>query len=238
MASVILKSKALSGLTLTLQLYPLSSGTIANTGGDALTETTNGHFEATVAETLTGVYSAEVLNGSAVVYEGFVNMTYDPAYIDDPTQLGPALDDIEATITSFSAAALQQLQAAPIVVTQPLGPNAAVTITRGMDYNEDDNRAIVWTDSAAAWPVLTSATITVYVWGKSSQGRPLKVFSGSVKTATGGTKQVQLELTAAQTTGMAAGDWVYGVKAVLASGTTIDLIRPVHQWKVLDFPQP
>jgi hypothetical protein len=239
MAVVNLQSKALTGLSLTLQLYPLGSGVLANTGGDVCTETANGNFNATVGESLTGVHHATYVLTStgAVLYEGLANMSEDPAYVDSTTQLIEDLD-VDISITSFSSAALQQLQAAPIVITQPLGPGAAVSITRGMDYNEDDNRAIVWTDSAVEWPVLTAATITIYVWGKSAQGRPLKVFAGSVKTATGDTKQVQLELTDSQTSGMAAGDWVYGVKATLSSGSIIDLIKPVHQWKVVDFPQP
>lgn len=350
MATVILKQTALAGKTLTLYLRSMSSGVVVNTGGDACSEGTTGHFAATVDETLTGLHEASFLNASgATQYGGWVNMSFNPAIVDSPDQLGfsstsqAALDgvasavntlttripgtvqpqsgdayarlgapagasvsadilevgtdvntllgritstlfngitsvadwlraimrsdasvsgvaiseinsgsgdydnesssleaiDVEVnttTVSAFTEAALQQLMANPITITQPLGTNATIDIVRGMDYSSSLSRAIVWTDSHDEWPTLTGATITVYAWGRGGTGRQVKAFAGAVVTGTGSPKQVKLELTAAQTKGMTAGDWTYGVKAVLSGGSTVDLLKPTHKWTVREFP--
>lgn len=361
MATIVLKSKSLTGRTLTVELQALGSGTVVNTGGDALTETSNGHFAGTVAETLTGVHAVDVLDGSAVVFTGFANMSFDPAYIESPTQLGFTTSDaallsgvssgvttlttripgtvqpqtgdsyarlgvpsgasiasdintvglavdgiqtdvdtllgrigsslftgitslahwlralsrsdgsVNATaiteinsgsggynnttdalqaiadngggggggeVTSFSESALQQLTNQGVIqVSQPLGADVTVTIVRGMDYQADDSRALYWTDTSAQWPDLTSATISVYAWNRGGFGRQVKSFTGSVIDPTGDTKQIRLELDSDDTSGMTAGDWTYGIKAVLNSGNIVDLVSPNKRWTVVEFPQ-
>jgi hypothetical protein len=52
-----------TGLTLTLWVY--QDGVLINTGGDSLTEIGNGHFQATVAESLSGTYTAQIQNTSS-----------------------------------------------------------------------------------------------------------------------------------------------------------------------------
>lgn len=61
-----------SGISLTVELYPYDSDTIANTGGDTLTEATNrkGLYTATVAETLNGWYTVHVKLAGAVIAVG------------------------------------------------------------------------------------------------------------------------------------------------------------------------
>lgn len=64
-----------SGLTLTVQLYPLDSDTIANgADGDSLVEATNrkGLYRATVAEAITGWHTAHVMLGSTPIGGGWV----------------------------------------------------------------------------------------------------------------------------------------------------------------------
>lgn len=55
--------------TLTAELYPYGSDTIANTGGDSCTEQTNdkGRYTATIAEVLAGQHHVKIKSGSAVV---------------------------------------------------------------------------------------------------------------------------------------------------------------------------
>jgi hypothetical protein len=68
---------------LTIELFPLAGGAITNTGGDTLTETTTGCFTATVAESLSGKYRADVLRSGSVVYQGTLN-TAISYVVDDP----------------------------------------------------------------------------------------------------------------------------------------------------------
>lgn len=77
MASTPVEIQAPSGRTLTLELYPLGSDTIANTGGDSLTENTNrkGFYQATVTESLTGWHQIVVKDGSTAVANGYIYLT-------------------------------------------------------------------------------------------------------------------------------------------------------------------
>ena len=74
--SATLELFAPTGLALTVELYPHGSDTIANTGGDSLTEATNrkGLYTATVAETLSGWHTAHVLLSGTVIAAGDVLM--------------------------------------------------------------------------------------------------------------------------------------------------------------------
>src|SRR5690606_23827382 len=77
MASTPVEIQAPSGRTLTLELYPLGSDTIANTGGDSLTEHTNrkGFYQATVTESLSGWHHVLVKDGSTAVANGYIYLT-------------------------------------------------------------------------------------------------------------------------------------------------------------------
>lgn len=68
----------LTGQTLTVELYPKGSDTIANgAGGDSLTEATNskGRYTASIAETLSGWHYYVAKSGSTVLRNGYVYMT-------------------------------------------------------------------------------------------------------------------------------------------------------------------
>jgi hypothetical protein len=65
MATVKVDLPIFTGLTLTLWVY--QDGVLINTGGDSLTEIGNGHFQATVAESLSGTYTAQIQNTSSQV---------------------------------------------------------------------------------------------------------------------------------------------------------------------------
>lgn len=74
----------LSGSTLTLRLYPRTSGSIANgAGGDVMTESGDGLFSATVAESLTGWHKAYADRSSAPVATGWVNMSDASPVVDE-----------------------------------------------------------------------------------------------------------------------------------------------------------
>lgn len=76
MATVRWHLDELTGSTLTLRLYPLTSGSIANgASGDAMTESGDGLFTATVAESLTGWHKAYADRSGVPVATGWVNMS-------------------------------------------------------------------------------------------------------------------------------------------------------------------
>lgn len=68
-----------SGLTLTVELYPEASDTIANGSGDSCTEATNrkGYYSATVEEALAGWYLAVFKSGSTPVGASWVLLADD-----------------------------------------------------------------------------------------------------------------------------------------------------------------
>ncbi len=80
MATTPVEFPAPSGLTLTVELYPYDSDTIANGSGDSATEYTNrkGLYSADVTEAITGFHHAIVKSGSNIV------ATYD-VYLEDTT---------------------------------------------------------------------------------------------------------------------------------------------------------
>ena len=80
MANKTLEVKAPSGLTLTLDLFPVGSDTRANGSGDTLTERTNagGIYSATVTEAITGWHDAVIKDDSSnVIGVGEVNIRTD-----------------------------------------------------------------------------------------------------------------------------------------------------------------
>lgn len=79
MADTTVQVIAPSGLSLTVELYALGSDVLANGSGDNLTEETNrkGLYAATVAEALSGIYSAHVKLGSAVIAVGWLELADD-----------------------------------------------------------------------------------------------------------------------------------------------------------------
>tara|TARA_R110000824_G_scaffold526_11_gene3389 strand:- start:5306 stop:8155 length:2850 start_codon:yes stop_codon:yes gene_type:complete len=88
-----------AGLTLTLELYPYGSDTIANGAGDACTEATNRHgvYSADVTEALTGLHHAIIVDGS-----GNLIATYSVDLLDDTSiyrcgDLTAGLNDISTS---------------------------------------------------------------------------------------------------------------------------------------------
>ena len=80
MANTVVELLSAAGLTLTLELYPEGSDTIANGAGDTLTEATNrdGLYTATVTEALAGYYYAKVIDGSSnLISAGWVKLADD-----------------------------------------------------------------------------------------------------------------------------------------------------------------
>lgn len=102
--SATLELMAPSGLTLTVQLYPYGSDTIANgVGGDSLVEETNrkGLYTATVSQGLSGMHTVHVLSGSTPILVSDVRM----------------VDGQTCRVRDADAAALQLLKAQRVIDT-------------------------------------------------------------------------------------------------------------------------
>jgi hypothetical protein len=133
----------------------------------------------------------------------------------------PLLNEVPGSYAAGTAgAALGQIGSGLITTISPIAAGGAITIMQGDDYSNSDGRALDWTDTDAAWPTLTGATITFGAERLASGVTFTK--AGSVVTPTG-TKKVRVELTAAETATLAIGPYSYQVEAVLTSGRVITL---------------
>ncbi len=116
---------------------------------------------------------------------------------------------------------LNRIGTADIITTSPVSQGGDVELFIGDDYLAADGRSLIWTGATTnVWPNLTGATITFYV------GDGMLTVTGSVVTPTG-TQQVKASPTAAQTATCTTGDFDYAVRAVLANGHKVTLVRGV-----------
>lgn len=145
-----------TGLTLTLELYPVASDVIANTaGGDALTESPNrkGRYVATVTEAIAGDHFAVIKSGSVLIANGWV---LDLADTTDEQYVGDAVPSMADAITpAIIAGVIAGLEGVQIVV--PAGTTAGSAadfyLTQGDDYT--GTRAI-------EIPVTSDADLSAY----------------------------------------------------------------------------
>lgn len=97
---------------------------------------------------------------------------------------------------------------------EPLAP----ILTRGDDYGDSDGRALKWT-GGEGWPPLVGASATLKLTQEGIElARPATIEQPATSN-----KVVRVELTAAETTAMAAGRWNYQLVATLASGRAVTL---------------
>jgi len=138
MASTIVELLAPSGLTLTLELFPELSDTIANGAGDTLTEATNrdGLYTATVTESLAGYYYAKIIDGSSnLISAGWVKLADDT----NTYTVGERVVAIEGTNRQFDD--LNDIAATDIVssgaITTSGGAVSTVTTVTTCTTNTD-----------------------------------------------------------------------------------------------------
>lgn len=107
-----------------------------------------------------------------------------------------------------------------IKMTSIVSQSGLVQTVQGDDYYNADSRRIEWQDEDASWPDLTDATVAVNVGG-------VLEFIGVVVTATGASKKVGLELSAAQSLSIPANTnpgHDYSVRATLTGGHVVTLV--------------
>ena len=161
----------------------------------------------------------ELLAGHAIVGSAGAALSTAGAATD------PLLNIVPGSYAAGTAgSALGRIGSGQIVTTSIVAQDATVTTYQGDDYKNVDGKAIDWTDTSVSWPVLTAATITVVIDQIGS-------FTGSVVTATGASKKVRLELTAAQNT-FIGKNMQYQVIATLSNGDVVTLVDA--RWNSID----
>lgn len=109
--------------------------------------------------------------------------------------------------------------------SNPQSLSVPVTLIQGTDYFAADSRSLIWTDVGSLWPDLTSASVTFTgsINSPTFQGIFNLNQSGTVLTATGANKQVQVEIPATSLVNVGYG--TYSVYAVLSDSHKVELAR-------------
>lgn len=238
--------RALAGIDLYVEIRN-AGGTLLNAALEAIVEDGNGHRSASIAIdsaatgdcTIDAYYDANgqhAASGWINADESTLRVAENPysnsatvqsaaaaalAAYDPPTKA-----EMDAAIASaFDVSALAQAINGTIVVNGPVFPNGQIRITRGMDYDNDDNgRSINITDSTNSWPDLTGATPYLVIKSLNGQFTKPLHFSGTVVVPNTNPRKVRFELTAAQTSIIQQSNYQWGVYAILANSRKVDLV--------------
>ncbi len=125
-----------------------------------------------------------------------------------------------SAIVDTAGAVIAALGTAPAVtVVSPIAADGSISIIRGNDYRSADARAFTFTFSGI--PSLIGATVSLAFFDSLSGA--VTTFSGTVASST----SITIELTAAQTSALAAGDpaYTYDVTATFTDAHTATLQR-------------
>lgn len=113
----------------------------------------------------------------------------------------------------------------PVVGNNPtlVPQGGTIFILAGDSYQASESREYEWVEepSKMAWSTLTSATIKFKA--RNRYGTSLEV-TGEVKTATGSPKKVAVELTAAQTETLIAGEYTFAIVATLSGSNHVETL--------------
>jgi hypothetical protein len=211
-----------SGLTMTLDLYPLGAlNTVSPVvSGLSLVEDTSrkGLYQATTTG-LVGVYQAFIHIGATMLPVGFVTMTEDTSVhrITD-LQGGDSLSTIVQTVLSTLIAGDVNVN-----VLSPGITNGLISLVIGDSYKNVDGRAITAT-GGGLWPDLTGGSVSLYIYDPSNDNVQILVAAGVISVPSGSSQAVYIELSAAQTLALPQGDdFNYGIRATLANGDIVSL---------------
>lgn len=116
-----------------------------------------------------------------------------------------------------------------IVVQQPIAAGGPLTLIAGDDYQEDDQRQLVFTNAEGNWPDLTDAEIEFTVRISGAATNLITSTDTGVVTPTGPGQSVKINLTGEDMTIPGGRDtaYVYFVRATLDSGNVVTLANDV-----------
>lgn len=211
-----------SGLTMTLDLYPLGAlNTVSPAvAGLELVEDDNrkGLYQTTTSG-LVGVYQAFVHIGSTELPVGFVTMSNDISVhritdFQGADTLSGTVGTILGTLTNSTIT---------VNVISPGINNGILSIVIGDSYKQVDGRAIIAT-GGGLWPDLTGGSVNLYIYDPSNENIQVLVAAGVISVPNGSSQAVYIELSASQTVDLPQGDeFNYGIRATLANGDIVSL---------------
>lgn len=231
MATIAIQAAELSGET-GLTLYVRNeSGTLQNTGGDALSESpsSSGRFTATVAETLSGIMYCYIEDADGnVVRDGYLangETTIQPGY---PSSGGSGSDPLENAVPgSYSAGTagykIGLITAAAIATSSPVATDGTISeIVIGDDYKAANGRAFTWTITPDSGFVLATSTCTF--GGKSPDGKYSWLVTGSI-TLSGSNWILSFDLPKTATASCVPGMYEWSVEVKDVSSNEVTKVR-------------
>ena len=225
-----------AGDTLTLELYPLLSGGIANGAeGDAFTEpdgTRPGWYVATVAEDLTGLHLAKVLLDDVVLDMAIVDVTPTGTFLfGDPRNV---LDGLPVTFASAGLAQLSGTKAINVTVPALVGNQLSAPLVRGDCYLHSHGRSIQF--SREDFPDLAgdeTVTLTAKMLDAPDPDDPPTItLTGSIAVAEG-TKVIRFEPTSTQTASWTPGRYEFDVQVAFDGDNSATFVGPNCRLRVL-----
>lgn len=151
----------------------------------------------------------------SVSYWSMAHDTVVDSILDQDVLLTPTFMDV------MSAANVN------VTLVNPVIQSSTITLAAGDDYSATDGRSLQWsTENASTWPDLSEAAIAFTATKQTDKsGTNTITKAGVVLNPSGANKQVQVELTATDTAGMATGAhaYTYTLKATLFNGHVVTL---------------
>jgi len=123
------------------------------------------------------------------------------------------------------------LAAGKVAIVSPVssGIDLTLTLVRGDDYATARAQALQWTDPGGIWPTMANGTTVQFVIRDSSTDMVLLSANGTVVNGSGNNKQVQVQLTSAQTATLPLGSRAfYCVQATLPGPYVRTLVGPAQ----------
>ena len=148
--------------------------------------------------------------------EASTGVTIRQAIAASGSAADPLLNAVPGSYASGTAGyILGAINPAQVTITSPVATNGtSITIVRGDDYLNTDNRAFTFTGTN--WPTLTGGSVALIV----DDGTPTS-YTGVIT----GAQACYVEMTDTQTTGMEPDAYTYDLQATLSNGSIVTLVQ-------------
>ena len=148
--------------------------------------------------------------------EASTGVTIRQAIAASGSAADPLLNAVPGSYASGTAGyILGAINPAQVTITSPVATNGtSITVVRGDDYLNTDNRAFTFTGTN--WPTLTGGSVALIV----DDGAPTS-YTGVIT----GAQACYVEMTDTQTTGMEPDAYTYDLQATLSNGSIVTLVQ-------------
>ena len=128
----------------------------------------------------------------------------------------PMLNEASGYPSNSLGGIIASINPAQVTVTSPVATDGtSITVVRGDDYLNTDNRALTFTGTN--WPTLTGGAVALIV---DINGTPTS-YTGTIT----GADECYVELTDTQTAAMTPGAYSYDLQATLSNGSVVTVIQ-------------